>query len=210
VLVRADHAEVLTVAVDAGDLAQLTCVDELLHPPETRVVEEQMTGHQHEVPLLREGDQLLHLLALHRGRLLDEDVLARLECLFRERVVGRYRCRDRDRRDGVVGERFLQRRRDSRVGIALGVLVAPCAVQVADPRQLGELTDDASDVPSPTPDARVGDADRQSFQTFSLEIPARPVALRRSTTRLASSTSQAQSTPECAVAITTASYPPGS
>src|SRR6476646_4788495 len=189
VLVRADHAEVLTVPVDAGDLAQLAGFDELLHLPETRVVEKQMTGHQHEIPLLREGDELLHLLRAHRGRLLDKNVLASLERLLRELVVGRHRRRDRDRRDGVVGERVVERGRDPRVGIALGVVVAPCLVEVADPRQLGELADDASDVPSPAPDARVGDADRQSFQTFSLEIPARPVALRRSTTRLASSTS---------------------
>ena len=53
-----------------------------------------------------------------------------------------------------------------------------------------ELAHDANDVLPPTADARVGDAG-QSFQTFSLAIPARPVALRRSTTSCASSTSHA-------------------
>ena len=66
----------------------------------------------------------------------------------------------------------------------------PRLVGVADPGEVGELADDANDVLSPPADARVGDAG-QSFQTFSLAIPARPVALRRSTTRCASSTSRA-------------------
>ena len=42
VLVRADHAEVLAVAVDAGDLAELAGVDEVLHLAQAGVVEEQV------------------------------------------------------------------------------------------------------------------------------------------------------------------------
>ena len=53
VLVRADDAEVLAVAVDAGDVAELAGVDELLHLAQARVVEEQVPGHEHEVPLAR-------------------------------------------------------------------------------------------------------------------------------------------------------------
>ena len=48
VLVRADHAEVLTVAVDAGNVPELTGIDELLHLAKAGVVEEQVAGHQHE------------------------------------------------------------------------------------------------------------------------------------------------------------------
>ena len=51
-----------------------------------------------------------------------------------------------------------------------------------------ELAHDPDDVLAPPADARVGDVG-QSFQTFSLVMPARPVALRRSTTSCASSTS---------------------
>ena len=92
VLVRADDAEVLAVAVDAGDVAELAAVDELLHLLQPGVVEEQVSRHQDEPAGAGEVDELLHLLAAHRGRLLDEDVLARLERLLCERVVGRHRA----------------------------------------------------------------------------------------------------------------------
>ena len=101
VLVRADHAEVLAVAVDAGNVAELARVDELLHLAQARVVEQQVARHQDAVVRARERHELLHLLAAHRGRLLDEDVLARLERLLRERVVRRHRRRDRRRRRRV-------------------------------------------------------------------------------------------------------------
>ena len=109
VLVRADHAEVLAVAVDAGDLAERAGVDELLHLAEAGVVEEQVARHQHEVALLGERDELLHLLAAHRRRLLDEDVLAGLERLLRELVVRRDGRCDDDRVDGVVGQQLVER-----------------------------------------------------------------------------------------------------
>ena len=79
VLVLADHAEVLAVAVDAEDVAELAGVDELLQLAHAGVVEQQVARHQHEASLLGERDELLHLGGAHRGRLLDEDVLARLE-----------------------------------------------------------------------------------------------------------------------------------
>ena len=188
VLVGADHAEVLPVAVDAGHLAELARVDELLHLAEARVVEQQVAGHEDEVAGLGQRDELLHLLSPHRGRLLDEDVLPGFERLLREAVVRRDRRRDHDRLDVVVGDEVVERARHPRARIALRVLRAPRLVGVADPREVGELTDDADDVLPPPADARVGDAG-QSFQTFSLVTPARPVALRRSTTSCASSTS---------------------
>ena len=53
VLVRADDAEVLAVAVDAEHLAELARVDQLLQLPHAGVVEEQVARHEHEVALLR-------------------------------------------------------------------------------------------------------------------------------------------------------------
>ena len=191
VLVRPDHAEVLPVAVDARDLAERAGVDELLHRAKTGVVEEQVTGHQHEVTRFRERDQLLHLLAAHRRRLLDEDVLARFERLPRQLVVRGHGRRDDHRVDSRVGEQLVERTGRARLRVPRGVVRQPLLVRVADPCELCELAHHADDVLSPAADARVGDAAGQSFQTFSLVIPARPVALRRSTTSCASSTSRA-------------------
>ena len=147
-----------------------------------------MPGHEDEVVLLRQRDELLHLLAAHRRRLLDEHVLARLERLLRERVVRGHGSRDHDRVDRVVGEQVLEGAGDAGLRVARRVLRLQLLVGVADPREVGELADDSRDVPSPAPDARVGDAG-QSFQTLSLVTPARPVAFRRSTTSCASATS---------------------
>ena len=102
----------------------------------------------------------------------------------------RHRRRDHDGLHLVVAEQVVERPGDARLRVALRVLVEPRLVGVADPGEVGELADDADDVFSPPADARVGDAG-QSFQTFSLVIPARPIAFRRSTTRCASSTSRA-------------------
>ncbi len=89
---------------------------------------------------------------------------------------------------GLVREQLAERAGDPRLRVPLRVLRPPCLVGVADPGEVGELADDTDDVLSPAADARMGDAG-QSFQTFSLTTPARPVAFRRSTTRCASSTS---------------------
>ena len=65
-----------------------------------------MARHQHEVALRGERDELLHLHGAHGGRLLDEDVLARLERLLRERVVRRHRRRDDDGLEVWLGEQL--------------------------------------------------------------------------------------------------------
>ena len=77
VLVPADLAEVLAVSVEAQDLAQLAGVDELLELPDPWVVQEEVTRHQDQLALLREGAQLLGFVAPKGGRLLDEHVLPR-------------------------------------------------------------------------------------------------------------------------------------
>ena len=108
VLVLADDPEVLPVAVDAEHVAELAGVDELLQLLHAGVVEQQMARHEHELALLGERDELLHLRRAHRRRLLDEDVLARLERLLRERVVCRHGRRDHDGLEVVVGEHLVE------------------------------------------------------------------------------------------------------
>ena len=97
----ADLAEVLAVAVDAEHVAELARVDQLLQLLHARVVEQEVAGHEHARATRRERDELLHLRGAHRGRLLDERVLARLERALRERVMRRHGCRDDDAVDAI-------------------------------------------------------------------------------------------------------------
>ena len=137
VLVRADPPEVHAVAVHDRDLAELAAVDELLHLPQPRVVEQQVAGHEHEAAGACQLDQLLHLRALHRRRLLDEDVLAGLEGPPGEGVVrGDGRC-DHDGFDLVVREGVRVRVGDLRGGVARRVLAPPLLVRLADPGEVG-------------------------------------------------------------------------
>ena len=141
--------------------------------------------------LLRQRDELLHLVALHGRRLLDEHVLAGEKRALGQLVVRRHRRRDDDRVDAVVGEHLVEVARDPRLRMTLGEARAELVVGVAQPGQLGELVEVADEVPPPVAQAGLADPHGHSFQTFSPVIPARPIALRRSTTRLASSASQA-------------------
>ena len=67
VLVGPDDPEVLAVPVDAEHVAELAGGDHLLQPLDSRVVEEQVSGHQHEVVIVGEGDELVHLVAFIAG-----------------------------------------------------------------------------------------------------------------------------------------------
>ena len=204
VLVDADDAEVLSVAVDAQHVPERAGVDQFLQLLDTRVMEQEVSGHAHEVALLREADELLHLRAAHGGRLLDEHVLACLERLLGEFVVSRHGCRDDDGIDLRVVQSGGQIGRDSRRRVAGGVLDAPFFVGIADPDELGELSEVPRQIPSPRADS--GDRDsRHSFQTLGSARPASPVALRKSTTTFASRTTCAWSTDECPVRMATQS-----
>src|SRR5258708_22335388 len=147
-----------------------------------------MAWHQHLARGFRKGDELLHLLAAHRRRLLHEDVLASLERLLRKVEMRWHRGRDHHGVDGVVGDQVVEGCGDSRRGIPLGVLGLTLGVRVAYPGELRELRDDPHDVLAPATDSGVGDTDH-SFQTLGLVTPWRPTAFRRSTTSAASSTS---------------------
>ena len=88
VLVLAYLPEVLPVSVDDEHAAELSRVHELLQLAYARVVEQEMSRHEHEVALLGEQHELLGVLALERHRLLDEDVLPGLERPLGQRIVG--------------------------------------------------------------------------------------------------------------------------
>ena len=136
------------------------------------------------------ADELLHLGGAHRRRLLDEDVLARLERRSRERIVRRDGRRDHDGVDVVVGEHLVEVAGDPCVRVALGELRAPLLARVAEPAQVGEIVEVAREVAAPVAEPRLSDPQpRHSLKTCSAALPFAPVALRRSTTSGASSTS---------------------
>ena len=108
-----EHAEVDADAVDVTEVAELALVEELLHLPHRRAVDERVVDHQGEALLVGERDHPLRVGDGVRERLLDEDVLAGLERLDRERRV---RAHGRGDGDGIdVGA--LQERVE--VGLAL-------------------------------------------------------------------------------------------
>jgi hypothetical protein len=67
-------------------------------------------------------------------------------------------------------------------GVAGGEPLEQRRVEVAEPRQLGELVEVADEVLAPAAEARDADAQLQSFQTLP-PVPSFPVAFRKSTTR---------------------------
>ena len=133
--------------------------------------------------------ELLHLLRPHGGRLLDEHVLAGLECGLRELVVGDHGRRDHDRLELGVVEQLGEVGRDAGVRVARSELLALRLVGVAEPGEVGELVEVAREVLPPRAEAGLSDS-RHSFQTLPSTRPLEPVALRKSTTSLASSTSR--------------------
>ena len=189
VLVRSDATEVLPVPVHAEHVTELAVVDQLLELDDCRVVEQQMAGHEDEVALRRERDELVDLVALHRGRLLDEHVLAGLERPLREVVVRRHRSRDHDRVQRCVLEHLVEGRRPAGVRVAALELRILALGRIAEPGEVGEVGEVARQILPPLSEAGLPDPDAHSFQTLSECVPFLPVALRRSTTRTASSTS---------------------
>ena len=188
VLVRPHDAEVLTVAVDAEHLAQLAEVDERLQLADARVIEQEMAGHQHEVALGRRRYELVDLGAPHRGRLLDEHMPARSERPPGQVVVRGHRRRDHHRVDGVVGQELVEVPDHPRLGVARGEALLQRGIELAERREDAEIVEVPRQVRPPVPEA--GDT-YQSLKTLSeLRLPLWPVALRRSTTRLASSTTR--------------------
>src|SRR3990170_105945 len=137
VLVRADDPEVLPVPVDAEHVAELAGRDHVLDASDARVVEEQVTGHENAVPVAGECHELVHLVPLHCGRLLDEDMLAGLECQPRELVVCRHGSRDDHGIEPGVLEHLVEGARERRLRVARRD-VASLGLGVAEPRELRE------------------------------------------------------------------------
>ena len=171
------HAEVLAVAVDAEHLAERARVDELLQLLHAGVVEEQVAGHEHEVALLGERDELVDLGRGHRGRLLDEHVLAGLERGLRELVVGRDRRRDDDGVELRVGEHLLEVVGPARLRIARRGTPSCLPVRrIAEPGELGEVGEVPREVLPPLAQARLADADASQLPDL---VGAPPVRARR-------------------------------
>ena len=190
VFVLADLAEVLAVAVDDEHVAELPVVDQLLQLLDGWVIEQEMAGHEDEPAILGEADQLLHLDGPHCRGLLHEDVLAGLERRARERVMRRDGRRDHDGVDVGGGEQLVEVARHPGVGVPLCELGALLVACVAEPAEVGEIVEVAREVAAPVAQSCLTDAQsRHSLKTCSAALPLAPVALRRSTTSGASSTS---------------------
>ena len=148
-----------------------------------------MAGHEDEVALLGDRDELVDLRRLHRGRLLDEHVLPGLERLLRELVVGRDGRRDHDGVQRGVAEHLVEALGPARLRIAGVELLLLPVRGIAEPGELGEVGEVPRQVLSPLAQPGLADADAHSFQTLSDRRPFDPVAFRRSTTSTESSTS---------------------
>ena len=171
------------VAVDAEHLAERPGVDELLQLLHAGVVEQQVAGHEDEVALRCQRDELVDLGALHGGRLLDEDVLALRAPPSRARSASGPALRSRPRR--ARGRRASPRTsRPSRAWVAGSNSAcfpfAGSQSHVSSARSAKFRARFFPHSPSPAWPMRW-----LSFQTLSERLPFAPVALRRSTTNTA-------------------------
>ena len=191
VLVRPDDAEVLAVSVHAEHVAQLARVDELLELLDTRVVEQEVAGHEHQVAVGGERDEAVDLGRRHRRRLLDEHVLPRLQRSQREIGVRGHGRRHDHRVERLVREQLVEVGRRPCLRKTAARALDGAAVGVADPRQVRERVEVSREVGAPVAEAgHAHSRGAQSFQTLSELRPASPVALRKSTTSRASSTTR--------------------
>ncbi len=114
------------------ELADLPAFQPFLRCDDRRRVEECVTGHQDEIPLGRDLDQLVALLDGRSHRLLHEDVLAREQSCLAHFVVGRDRRDDADRIDVVVGQDVVEVRDELALPVAASLTRERVLVAVAD------------------------------------------------------------------------------
>ena len=185
-----DDAEVLPVPVDHQDLAERALVDELLELLNAGVIEEQVAGHEDEVALLGDRHELVDLRRLHRGRLLDEDVLAGLERVLRELVVRRHRRRDHDCVELRVVEHLVEGARPSALADTAPGTPRACRSPGRRARRARRGRRSFVRGSSPTRRARPGPTRMvTASRPCRSGVPFAPVAFRRSTTSTESSTS---------------------
>src|SRR5207249_4125112 len=103
-----------------------------------------------------------------------------------ERIVRRHRSGDDDALDGVVVEELVEIAVHAHARVALDEALAQGRIDIAERRQCAQLGEVACEVRAPV--AETDDADH-SLKTLGDSVPRFPVALRRSTTSSASSTS---------------------
>src|SRR5204863_6129177 len=108
-----------------------------------------------------------------------------------------------------VCEDFVEVGRSARLRVACAEALERVRRGVAEPAEIGQIVEVAREVRAPVAEAYQGHPGH-SFHTFPLTWPFLPVALRKSTTRWACSTTSPESIAECAVTIATQSYAPGS
>ena len=104
VLLGAHAPEVQSVRVQVQELAERPLVDQLAELEDGGVVLEHVADHQDPLPRLGEIDDLLRVGDRDRQGLLDQDVLAGVERVQRERGVRDGRRRDHDAGDVVARE----------------------------------------------------------------------------------------------------------
>ena len=168
-------------------------LDQLLDGPQPGMEEQQVPDHEPAVGVLGGLDELARLGDRERERLLDEEVLAGGEHAHAERMVGRHRGRDRDTVDGVVGEHLVEVGGHARLGVQLAVAAQVVVGEVAGPGELADASEVASEVRAPVAQAddRQPQGARHRRITLSSAPGTRRVALRKSTTIGASSTTRA-------------------
>ena len=120
------------------------------------MVEQQVAGHEHEIARLGQCDDLLGVGPVHRHRLLDEDVLAGLECLLGQRRVRGYRRGDNDGVELGIFEQILEASGCASSRVTLRLLLEQFRRRIADPAQLGQKIEVSGQVRPPV--AQTGDA----------------------------------------------------
>ena len=100
--------EVHAARGDEVDLPQLAIIDQTLDRGDGGAVEERVARHQDEAALIGSLGQLYDLLRRRSQRLLDENVLPRVERCHREREVSGNRSRDRHRVERLVLQHLLE------------------------------------------------------------------------------------------------------
>ena len=146
-LLAPDLPEIEPARVEVAQPAELAVAYRLLQPDEGSVVLQQMADHQGAFALSRDSAQRLGMADVERQRLLDEDVLCRLQRLGGEREVLGRRRRDRDAGDGPIPQHLGERtRRDL---VFLGHVARGLAVHVAHRRPRIQFVEVANEILSP-------------------------------------------------------------